>query len=44
MEKAMGTSRKTLNKHIKFWFQIDENDELSCWEVISRETCKDTLA
>ena len=30
-EKTMGTLRKRLHKHTKFWFQIDANDELTCW-------------
>jgi hypothetical protein len=44
MEKAMGTSRKTLYKHRKFRLQIDANDELACWTVISRQPYKDRLA
>ena len=31
MEKMMGSSRKTLQKHRKFWLQIDANDELASW-------------
>ena len=30
MEKLMGTSRKTLQKHRKFRLQIDANGELAC--------------
>ena len=44
MEKTLGTSRKTLHKHRKFRFQIDVNDELACWTVISRQPYKDRLA
>jgi hypothetical protein len=44
MEKTMGNSRKTLHKHRKFCFQIDVNDELACWIVISRQPYKDRLA
>ena len=44
MEKMMGTSRKKLDKHRKFFFQIDVNDELACWIVISRQPYKDRLA
>ena len=44
MEKAMGTSRNTLYKHRKFQLQIDANDELACWTVISRQPYKDRLA
>ena len=44
MAKAMGTSRKTLNKHRKFRLQIDANDELACWIVISRQPYKARLA
>jgi hypothetical protein len=44
MEKTMGTSRKTLHKHRKFQLQIDANDELACWTVISRQPYKDRLA
>jgi hypothetical protein len=44
MEKMMGTSRKKLYKHRKFQLQIDANDELSCWTVISRQPYKDRLA
>jgi hypothetical protein len=36
MEKTLGTSRKTLHKHRKFHFQIDVNDELTCWTVVSK--------
>ena len=43
MEKGMGTSRKTLYKHRKFRLQIDANDELSCWTIISRQPYKDRL-
>ena len=43
MEKMMGTSRKTLYKHRKFWLQIDVNDELACWTVIFRQPYKDRL-
>jgi hypothetical protein len=35
MEKTLGMSRKTLHKHRKFRFQIDVNDALSCWTMIS---------
>ena len=44
MEKVMGTSRKTVYKHRQLWLQIDANDELSCWTVISRQPYKDRLA
>ena len=44
MEKTLGTSRKTLHKHRKFLFQIDVNDELACWTMISRQPYKDRLA
>jgi hypothetical protein len=44
MEKTLGMSRKTLHKHRKFCFQIDVNDELACWIVISRQPYKDRLA
>jgi predicted DNA-binding transcriptional regulator AlpA len=44
MEKVMGTSRKTMYKHRKFQLQIDANDELACWTVISRQPYKDRLA
>ena len=40
----MGTSRKTLYKHTKFRLQIDANDELACWTIISRQPYKDKLA
>jgi hypothetical protein len=43
MEKTLGTSRKTLHKHRKFHFQIDVNDELACWTVISRQPYKDRI-
>ena len=36
LEKKIGTLRKTLYKHNKFCLQIDENDELACWEIICR--------
>jgi hypothetical protein len=44
MAKTLGTSRKTLHKHRKFRFQIDVNDELACWTMISRQPYKDRLA
>jgi hypothetical protein len=44
MEKTLETSRKTLHKHRKFHRQIDVNDELACWTVISRQPYKDRLA
>jgi hypothetical protein len=44
MEKMMGTSRKTLQKHRKFRLQINVNDELAYWTVISRQPYKDRLA
>ena len=34
LAQAIVTSRKTLYKHSKFGMQIDENDELACWEKI----------
>jgi hypothetical protein len=43
MEKMMGTSRKKLDKHRKFFFQIDVNDELACWTVNYRQPYKDRL-
>jgi hypothetical protein len=44
MAKTLGMTRKTLHKHRKFRFQIDVNDELACWTVISRQPYKDRLA
>jgi hypothetical protein len=44
MEKTMRMSRKTLHKHRKLRLQIDANDELACWTVISRQPYKDRLA
>jgi hypothetical protein len=44
MEKMMGMSIKTLHKHRKFQLQLDANDELACWTVISRQPYKDGLA
>jgi hypothetical protein len=44
MAKTLGTSRKTLHKHRKLCFQIDVNDELACWTMISRQPYKDRLA
>ena len=43
MEKALGTSRKTLHEHRKFRLQINVNDELSCWVAIYNHPYKDTL-
>ena len=43
MARALGTSRKTLHKHKKFWSQIDVNDELACWRAICRQPYKDRL-
>ena len=36
LEKAIRTSRKTLYIHHKFRQQIDENNELACWDIICR--------
>jgi hypothetical protein len=44
MAKTLGTSRKTLHKNRKFRFQIDVNDKLACWTMISRQPYKDRLA
>jgi hypothetical protein len=44
MVKTMETSRKTLYKHRKFRLEIDANDQLACWTVISRQPYKDRLA
>jgi hypothetical protein len=44
MKKMMRTSRKKFYKHRKFRLQIDANDELACWTVISRQPYKDRLA
>ena len=41
MAKTLRTSRKTLHKHRKFRFQIDVNDELACWTMISRQPYKE---
>ena len=43
LAQAIGTSRKTLYKHSKFRMQIDENDELACWEIICRQPYKDRM-
>ena len=44
MEKTLGTSRKTLYKYRKCRLQIDANDELACWTMISRQPYEDRLA
>jgi hypothetical protein len=44
MEKVMGMSIKPLYKHEKLRLQIDANDELACWTIISRQPYKDRLA
>ena len=41
--KVTGTSRKTLYKYKKFRLQIDENDEIACWEIICRQPYKDRV-
>ena len=43
MARALGTLRKTFQKHQKFWLQIDVNDELACWRAICRKPYKDIL-
>lgn len=43
LEKEIGTSRKILLKHNKFYIQIDANDELSCWTHICIYSYKDRL-
>ena len=32
-----------MHKHLKFWFQIDVNDEVACWRAICRQPYKDRL-
>ena len=43
LAQEIGTSGKTLYKHSKFRMQIDENDELACWEIICRQPYKDRM-
>ena len=43
MAQALGTSRKSLHKHRKFWFQIYVNVEIACWRSICRQPYKDRL-
>ena len=43
MAQALGTSRKNLHKHRKFWLKIDVNDEIACWTTICRQPYKDKL-
>ena len=43
MARALGTPKKNLHKHRKFWLQIDVNDELACWRSICRQPYKDRL-
>jgi hypothetical protein len=44
MAKTMGMPRKKFHKHRKFRLQMDTNDELTCWTVISRQPYKNRLA
>ena len=39
MSKLIHVSRKTLHKHTKFRVRVDENDESSCWDLITRKPC-----
>lgn len=43
MENIPGTKEKTLYKHNKFQFQLDENDEFTCWVFICKKLYKDRL-
>ena len=43
MVKTTRGSRNTLYKHKKFIFQIDENDEHACWEIICRQPYRDRM-
>ena len=44
MSKMIHVSRKTLHKHSKFRVQVDENDEIACWALITRKTYQDKIA
>ena len=37
MSKLLHVSRKMLHKYTKFRVNIDENDEVACWDLICRE-------
>lgn len=37
MSKLLHVSRKTLQKHTKFKVQVNENDESSCWALITMQ-------
>ena len=37
MSKLLHVSRKILHKYTKFRVNIDENDEVACWDLICRE-------
>lgn len=43
MSKLLCVSRKTLQRHIKFKFHIDENDESTCWALICKQLQRDRL-
>ena len=37
MSKLLHVSRKTLHNHTKFRAQINENDEVACWDLITKK-------
>lgn len=43
MSKLLHVLRKTLHKHTKFRVWVDENDEVSCWDLITRKPYRDML-
>ena len=43
MSKSLHVSRKALHKHNKFKVQVDENDEVSCWDIITKNPYQEKL-
>ena len=37
MASLLNVSKRTLFKYTKFRVQIDESDEVACWDLICRE-------
>ena len=43
MSKLLHVSRTKLHKYTKLRVKIDENNEVSCWDLICREAYKDRM-
>lgn len=43
MSKLFHSLRETLHKHTKFKVQVNENDEVACWALITTQPYRDKL-